>query len=279
MNKLDIRIGDCRDILKTIPDKSIKLVVTSPPYNIGKPYGKYKDKIPLNEWKALISEVTKEVYRVLTNDGSFFLNLSPIPFGEDKEILPLPFIGYEIMKENNFYLRNMITWTFNNMQNCTLRLSGRYENILWGVKDLKNYVFNLDDVRIPYITQNDKRLTGSGRNPTDVWYYDRVNNMTKKKYKLKHPTIYPLPMIDRIIKMSSNEGDTVLDPFAGSGTTLVAANLLNRNAIGIELDEKYKSEIEMRLKLGNFETDIEKLDANIIDKQNENNNNQIKLDI
>ncbi|MFR2298923.1 MAG: DNA methyltransferase, partial [Clostridium paraputrificum] len=134
MNRLDIRIGDCREILKSIPDKSVKLVVTSPPYNIGKPYGKYKDKIPLNEWKDLISEVTKEVYRILTDDGSFFLNLSPIPFGEDKEILPLPFIGYEIMKENNFYLRNMITWTFNNMQNCSLRLSGRYENILLGVK-------------------------------------------------------------------------------------------------------------------------------------------------
>ena len=63
MNRLDIRIGDCREILKSIPDKSVKLVVTSPPYNIGKPYGKYKDKIPLNEWKDLISEVTKEVYQ------------------------------------------------------------------------------------------------------------------------------------------------------------------------------------------------------------------------
>ncbi|MFR2301600.1 MAG: DNA-methyltransferase, partial [Clostridium paraputrificum] len=135
------------------------------------------------------------------------------------------------------------------------------------------------DVRIPYITQNDKRLTGAGRNPTDVWYYDRVNNMTKKKYNLQHPTIYPLPMIDRIIKMSSNEGDTVLDPFAGSGTTLVAANLLNRNAIGIELDEKYKAEIEMRLKLGNFETDMEKLNTNIVDKKKDNNSEQIKLDV
>ena len=86
----------------------------------------------------------------------------------------MPFLGYEIFKANNLYLRNMITWTFNNMQNCTNRLSGRYENILWGVKDINNYVFNLDDVRIPYITQNDKRLEGGiGRNPTDVWYFDR----------------------------------------------------------------------------------------------------------
>lgn len=281
MNNVEILIGDCRDVLKTIPSKSVKLVVTSPPYNIGKPYGKYKDKIPLNEWEELINEVTQEIYRVLTDDGSFFLNLSPIPFGEDKEILPLPYIAYEIVKKNNFYLRNMITWTFNNMQNCTKRLSGRYENILWCVKDLKNYVFNLDEVRIPYITKNDKRLTGSGRNPTDVWYFDRVNNMTKKKYNLQHPTIYPLPMIERIIKMSSNEGDTVLDPFAGSGTTLVASNLLNRNSIGIELDEKYKKEIELRLKLGRFESDKNNIEECEENKNLESNEciRQIKLDI
>lgn len=254
---IDYRVGDSRELLKEIPSESIRLVVTSPPYNIGKPYGNYKDKIPLNQWQELISDITKEIYRILTPNGSFFLNLSPVPFGNEKEILPLPFLGYEILKENNFYLRNMITWTFNNMQNCTNRLSGRYENILWGVKDLNNYIFNLDDVRIPYISQNDKRLDGNGRNPTDVWYFDRVNNMTKNKLQLTHPTIYPLPMIIRIIKMCSNYGDTVLDPFAGSGTTLIASKILNRNAIGIELDKKYKDECERRLKTeGNISANV-----------------------
>lgn len=240
--------GDCRKLLKEVPDSSVRLVVTSPPYNIGKPYGKYKDRIALNDWEELLRDVTREVVRILTPDGSFFLNLSPVPFGKGKEILPLPFIGYQIMKENGLYLRNMITWTFNNMQNCTNRLSGRYENILWGVKDIENYVFHLDDVRIPYITKNDKRLEGgAGRNPTDVWYFDRVNNMTKKKLNLSHPTIYPLPMIVRILKMSSDVGDTVLDPFAGSGTSLVAAKILKRNAIGFEIDGGYKEEAERRL--------------------------------
>lgn len=243
-----IEFGDCRELLKTIPDNSVTLVVTSPPYNIGKKYGKYSDKISLEEWKELINDVTKEIYRVLKPNGSFFLNLSPIPLGNDKEILPLPYIGYDIMKDNNFKIRNIITWTFNNMQNCTNRLSGRYENIVWGVKDLNNYIFNLDEIRIPYITKNDKRLVGGiGRNPTDVWYFDRVNNMTKKKLDLTHPTIYPLPMIVRILKMSSNVGDTILDPFAGSGTSLVAAKILNRKAIGFELDTKYKNECERRL--------------------------------
>lgn len=248
MSNIEFIFGDCRKLLKEIPSKSVKLVVTSPPYNIGKPYGKYKDKIALDEWKELINDVTKEVTRILTDDGSFFLNLSPVPFGDNKEILPLPFIGYSIFKDNGLFLRNMITWTFNNMQNCTNRLSGRYENILWGVKDINNYIFNLDEIRIPYITKNDKRLVGGkGRNPTDVWYFDRVNNVTKKKLGLNHPTIYPIAMIERIIKMSTNEGDTVLDPFLGSGTTLVAAKRLNRNGIGLEIDENYRSEIISRL--------------------------------
>lgn len=244
---LTVEIGNCLDLLKNVPDKSVKLVVTSPPYNIKKQYGKYKDNVSLEEWKSLISGVTKEVHRILTDDGSFFLNLSQIPYGNDKEILPLQFIGYEIIKENDFFLRNIITWTFNGMQNPTKRLAGRYENIIWAVKDLNNYIFNLDDIRIPYITQNDKRLTGKGRNPTDVWYFDHVNNMTKKKLGLSHPCVYPVEMIERIIKMSSNPGDTILDPFLGSGTTLVAARNLGRKGIGFELDSNYLPEIESRI--------------------------------
>jgi adenine-specific DNA-methyltransferase len=253
--EVDIKFGDCRDILKNIPDNTVKLVITSPPYNIGKPYGKYKDKISIEDWESLINDVTKEIYRVLTPDGSFFLNLSQIPYGKDKEILPLQYIGYNILKNNNFKIRNIITWTFNNMQNCTNRLSGRYENIIWGVKDLNNYVFNLDEIRVPYITTNDKRLEGGkGRNPTDVWYFNRVNNVTKKKLNITHPTVYPEDMIKRIIKMSSNKGDIVLDPFLGSGTTIVAALKLERKAIGIEIDENYKKEINSRIK--NIQTEI-----------------------
>ena len=229
-----IDFGDCRELFKTVESESVAIVVTSPPYNIGKPYGKYKDKIALDDWKQLIEETTKEVYRVLKPNGSFFLNLSPIPFGSDKEILPLPYIGYDIMRSAGFKIRNIITWTFN--------------NIVWGVKDLNNYIFNLDDIRIPYLTQNDKRLEGGkGRNPTDVWYFNRVNNMTKKSLGLNHPTVYPLEMIERIIKMSSNEGDIILDPFLGSGTTAVAALKLGRRAIGFELDSSYEDEIKKRI--------------------------------
>lgn len=244
----EYQIGDSRELIKQIPDGSVRLVVTSPPYNLGKQYGKYDDRQKMDAWYGLIDSITKEVYRVLAPNGSFFLNLSPIPFGPKKEIVPLPFLGYEVMKKNGFYLRNMICWTFNGMQNCTQRLSGRYENILWGVKDLDNYIFNLDEIRIPYISENDKRLEGkSGRNPTDVWYYDHVNNMTKNKMNLKHPTIYPLEMIERIIRMSSYPGDLILDPFLGSGTSLIASIRTKRNGIGFEIDEQYVADIETRI--------------------------------
>ena len=136
------------------------------------------------------------------------------------------------------------------MQNCKNRLSGRWESILWFVKDINNYIFNLDDIRIPYITKNDKRLDpDGGRNPTDVWYFDRVNNMTKNKLNLSDvPTMFPIEMIERIILMSTNKGDTVLDPYMGSGTTLLAADKLGRNSVGIDIDKKYQDIVKKRLK-------------------------------
>ena len=241
--------GDCRNLIKNIKDNSIDLVVTSPPYNLRKKYGKYSDDVSIEEWKRLITEITKEIVRVLTPNGSFFLNVSPVPQKKTKEIIPLDAIAYSIGKECGLYLRNSIVWTFNNMQNCTNRLSGRWESILWFVKDIDNYVFNLDEIRVPYITKGDKRLDpNGGRNPTDVWYFDRVNNMTKKKLGITDaPCVYPVPMIERILKMSTKEGNKVLDPFLGSGTTLVACSRLKRNGIGFELDEKFKNIIEKRL--------------------------------
>ena len=243
-----VKFGSCLDTLEQIKENSIALVVTSPPYDLNKFYGKYTDRVGIEKFKCLTSEATKKIYRILKPNGSFFLNVSPIPDPKTKEIIPLVSIAYDIIKQHDFYLRNMIVWNFNSMVNCVNRLSGRYENILWCVKDIKNYIFNLDDIRIPYITKKDKRLDpNGGRNPTDLWYFDRINNMTKKKYNIEHPCVYPTPMIERIIKMSSYKDDWILDPFLGSGTSLIAAANLNRNGIGIELDEQYKGLIIRRL--------------------------------
>ena len=262
INKVDscmYTIGECISTMNKMADECIQTIVTSPPYNLDKKYGKYDDNRPMEEWEELIDSTAKAAKRILKNNGSFFLNVSPIPDKKTKEIIPLDAIAYYIFKKNGYYLRNSIIWHFNNMQNCTNRLSGRWEKILWFVKDINDYQFNLDEIRIPYITKNDKRLEGgTGRNPTDTWnfdlpesdfwYFDRVNNMTKNKLGLtEHPCIYPTPMIERIIKMTTQKGDTVLDPFLGSGTTLVAARKQGRVGLGIELDDRYKEIIDKRI--------------------------------
>jgi len=250
MSQIKFEFGDCRELLKSVPKNSVKLIITSPPYNLEKKYGVYDDNVSLDDWTKLIDETLKVSYDVLTPNGSFFLNLSPIPNKKTSEIIPLESIAWQLGKKNRYFLRNTIVWHFNNMQNCVNRLSGRWESILWFVKDIKNYVFNLEDVRIPVITKNDKRFDASrGRNPTDVWYFDRVNNMTKKKFGIDAPCVYPLSMIERIIRMSSNVEDLVLDPFLGSGTTLVACKRLGRSGLGFEIDEKYEKVIMKRLEI------------------------------
>lgn len=254
----ELIIGDALEVLNNedlIESESIQTIITSPPYGLYKDYGGYyEDKFNLEKWKDLISKTAKFSRRVLKDDGSFLINISPIPQNDKtKEIVPLDSFTYFIFKDNGYFLRNKIIWHFNNMQNCTKRLSGRWEAILWFVKDINNYVFNLDDIRIPFITKKDKRLVGkNGRNPTDHWYFDRVNNMTKNKYNINHPCVYPDPMIGRIIKMTTYENDVVLDPFVGSGTTMRVARLLKRNSIGIEINPNYKSLIIRRLELDNL---------------------------
>jgi len=244
-------IGDCLEVLRdanVVPRNSIRLTVTSPPYGLGKNYGKmYSDKFDLDAWLKMISEVAHLLYEVTTPDGSFFLNVSPIPDYKSKEIVPLDAYAFLEVKKHGFHLRNKIIWHFNNMQNPVKRLAGRWEAVLWFVKDIKNYVFNLDKIRIPYITVGDKRIKGTGRNPTDVWYFNRVNNMTKAKFGIDFPAVYPVPMIERILKMSSNSGDWILDPFLGSGTTMKVAKMLGRNSIGIEINPKHADLIRRRV--------------------------------
>jgi DNA modification methylase len=244
-------IGDCLEVLKDeeiVPKNSITLTVTSPPYGLGKEYGgMYSDKFDLDAWLKMINQVSHLLYEVTAPNGSFFLNISPIPDDKDKEIVPLDSYAFFEIKKQGFHLRNKIIWNFNNMQNPIRRLAGRWEAILWFVKDIKNYIFNLDDIRIPYITVGDKRIKGNGRNPTDVWYFDRVNNMTKAKLGIDFPAVYPEPMIERILRMSSNKGDWVLDPFLGSGTTMRVAKMLGRNSIGIEINPKNVKTIKKRV--------------------------------
>ena len=231
--------GDTLQTLKKFPSNKINLIITSPSYMLGKEYDRERS---LEEYKKYHSDVIKECHRVLTEDGALYWNVAQTPW--DGEILPLGAIFYDILKKKNFYLKNWIIWHFEGGLNTKKRLSGRYENILWTVKDKKNFVFNLDDIRIPAKWHMDKRCNPKGKNPTDfwtevdyVWDINRVVNVSKEK--TSHPTQFPEKMIKRIIKASSNKGDIVMDIFSGSGTVMKVAEEEGRKWIGIDKESKY----------------------------------------
>ena len=231
--------GDTLQTLKKIPSNKINLIITSPSYMLGKEYDREKS---LEEYKKYHSDVIKECHRVLTKDGALYWNVAQTPW--NGEILPLGAIFYDILKKENFYLKNWIIWHFEGGLNAKKRLSGRYENILWVVKDKENFVFNLDDIRIPAKWHMDKRCNPKGKNPTDfwtdvdyVWDINRVVNVSKEK--TSHPTQFPEKMIKRIIKASSNKDDIVMDVFAGSGTVMKVAQDEGRKWIGIDKELKY----------------------------------------
>ena len=112
-------IADCVETMRAMPKGSVNTIVTSPPYNLNKKYGKYDDNRSFAEWEELIANVADAAYDVLTPDGSFLLNVSPIPDKKTKEIIPLDAIAYFIFKKRGYALRNSIVWHFNNMQNHT----------------------------------------------------------------------------------------------------------------------------------------------------------------
>ena len=238
---LTIYNGDCKDLMKEIPSNTVSLIVTSPPYNIGKEYEK---KVDIEIYKKWHKDIIFECYRILREDGSIFWEVGN--YVKKGEIYPLDVLLYPIFKELKMKLRNRIIWYFRHGLHCSKRFSGRYETILWFTKS-DNYIFNLDDVRVPQLYPKKRYYKGpnkgkissnpKGKNPTDVWEIPNVKHNHPEK--TIHPCQYPEALIDRIIKATTNRGDWVFDPFLGSGTTAVVALRLNRKAIGAEIKKEY----------------------------------------
>ena len=180
-NKQDIKSlvnkiihGETLKTLKKIPSRSINLIITSPSYFLGKEYEKNQDFSDyLTEHKTII----KECKRVLKDDGAIFWNVAQsVTKGE---IIHLGSLFYNIFKELDYYLKNWIIWKFEGGECPKTRLFGRYENILWMVKDLNKYKFNVDDVRVPTKWLKDKRVRKDGKNPEDFWEFDNRSNEIK----------------------------------------------------------------------------------------------------
>lgn len=256
-NKVTLLNGDCLDLLKALPDETVDIVITSPPYCIGKAY-----EDPHNDIKTFRKQHTtifSELYRVIKPGGSICWQTGY--HISDKCVIPLDYVIYDIftsMSENlqhPFVLRNRIIWTFGHGLNSTTRFSGRHETILWFTKGEQTR-FNLDNVRVPqkypgkrfYKGPNKGKLSGNplGKNPSDVW--DVPNVKAKHIEKTEHPCQYPVVIPQRLIKALTNQGDLVLDPFMGSGTTGVAALVEGRRFVGAEIMKKYYDISVERLK-------------------------------
>lgn len=254
MKKTTIYHGDCLEFLGTQEDNSIQLVITSPPYNVGK---EYENPMPLEEYLAWQQQVIEECKRVLRPQGSIFWQVGN--YVTNGEVVPLDILFYPIFADFGMKLRNRIVWHFRHGLHSTKRFSGRYEMILWFTKT-DEYVYNLDDVRVPQLYPKKKHYKGPkkgqvssnplGKNPSDVWelVWDIPNVKHNHPEKTAHPCQFPEKMIERIVRAASNEGDIVFDPFLGSGTTVVVAYRLNRVGIGCEIVPHYVAIAEDRLR-------------------------------
>ena len=244
-------VGDTLNLLNQIPDKTASLVVTSPPYNIGKPYEK---KLNLQEYVAQQEKVIKECIRITKDDGSICWQVGN--YVENSSIIPLDILLYPILNKFGLKLRNRIVWHFGHGLHAKKRFSGRYEVILWFTKS-ENYIFNLDAVRVPQKYPTKKYFKGPkkgelschplGKNPTDVWEIPNVKSNHPEK--TIHPCQFPVELIERLVLALTNPGDWVVDPFIGVGSTAIAAILHGRKAAGADIIEEYIKIAKQRIEL------------------------------
>lgn len=242
--------GDCLDVMKSIPYNSVNLTVTSPPYNIGK---EYENNLPIEQYIHWTKKWVDMVYHITSENGAFWLNVGYMPVPGIAKAMPIPYLIWDKIQ---FFLIQEVVWNYSAGVAGRLFFSPRNEKFLWYVKDSKNYIFNLDDVRDPNVkypnqTKNGKlKCNPNGKNPSDVWQIAKVTSGAKRssKERTAHPAQFPLELVRRVILSSSNSHDVIFDPFSGSGSTLEAAARLGRKAIGIEIDKSYVKIASDRLK-------------------------------
>lgn len=243
--------GDCRQMLRDLPNESIQLVVTSPPYNLGK---EYESRLHLDDYIAQQREVITECVRVLKNQGSICWQVGN--FVEDGAIIPLDSLLYPVFAKLGLKMRNRIIWHFEHGLHCSRRLSGRYETIMWFTKT-DDYVFNADPIRVPQKYPGKKYFKGPkagqyscnplGKNPGDVWLIPNVKSNHVEK--TGHPCQFPVELIERLVLSLTREDDWVLDPFLGTGTSVIAAIRHKRRGIGAEVFDKYAEIAKSRIDL------------------------------
>ena len=238
------------DFMRTLKSGSMKLIVTSPPYNIGK---SYERRVDLDSYIKDQANVIAECVRVLHPLGSLCWQVGN--HVRDGEVFPLDIILYNLFKEHGLKLRNRIIWHFEHGLHCTNRLSGRHETILWFTKG-DNYTFNVDGIRVPSKYPGKKYFKGPkagqisgnplGKNPGDVWIFPNVKNNHVEK--TIHPCQFPVELVERCVLSMTEPGDCVLDPYMGVGSTIVAALMHGRTGFGCDVVEDYVNVARERIR-------------------------------
>lgn len=235
---------ECQDnlaFMRPIRSGSIQLIVTSPPYNIGK---SYERKRSLEAYVNQQAQVISECVRLMRPDGSLCWQVGN--HVQDGEIFPLDMVLYPIFRDHGLQLRNRVVWHFEHGLHCSNRLSGRYETILWFTKT-EDYVFNLDPIRVPSKYPGKKYFKGPktgqlscnplGKNPGDVWIFPNVKNNHVEK--TIHPCQFPVELVERLVISLTRPGDAVLDPYMGVGSSVVAAVANGRIGYGCDVVQEY----------------------------------------
>ena len=227
--------------LARLPPESMKLIVTSPPYNIGK---EYEARSPLDSYLADQAAVIAECVRLLHPQGSLCWQVGN--HVHKGEVVPLDALLYPEFKRCGLKLRNRIVWHFGHGLHCSRRLSGRYETINWFTRG-DDYTFHLDPIRVPskypgkrhFKGPNAGKLSGNpkGKNPTDVWEFPNVKNNHVEK--TDHPCQFPVELVERLVVSMTDAGDAVLDPYMGVGSTVIAALKHGRRAYGCDIVPEY----------------------------------------
>ncbi|MBI5493240.1 MAG: site-specific DNA-methyltransferase [Deltaproteobacteria bacterium] len=253
--------GDTYGFLRKLQDNLITLAITSPPYNIGKVYEK---KAKITDYLAEQEKIIGELTRTLKDNGSICWQVGN--YVDKGEVFPLDIFYYDIFKRAGLKLRNRIVWHFGHGLHASKRFSGRYETILWFTKT-DDYIFNLDDIRIPSKYPGKRYYKGHrkgqpscnplGKNPSDIWevlaqdWENEIWNIPNVKSnhpeKTVHPCQFPIELVERCVLALTNEGDWVLDPYCGVGSSLIAGVKNNRKVMGCDKEHEYTKTAKQRI--------------------------------
>lgn len=250
---------DCLEGLQSLPKGSVDLVFADPPFNIGYEYDEYQDARDEADYLSWCEKWLKQVQRVLSPQGTFWLAIGD-EFAAQLKLL--------MQKKCKLHCRSWVIWYYTFGVNCKKNFSRSHTHLFYMVKDPSNFKFNPDVIRVPSARQlvyADKRAHGAGRLPDNTWilrpqdspdafdaeentwYFARVCGTFNERAGW-HGCQMPEQLLGRIIKACSDSGDLVLDPFAGSGSTLAVAKKLGRRYLGYEISAEYVRNIERRLR-------------------------------